>query len=99
MAIPPTDMARVEALLADGRRKLLGLVGPPGAGKSTLAQLIAQSLGERAQVVPTDGFHLAQAELERKGAPDTFDCAGYVALLRRLRAQQGSDAIVYAPAF
>lgn len=50
-----------------------------------------------------DGFHLAQAELtrvgraDRKGAPDTFDVAGYVSLLRRLRASDG--ATVYAPAF
>ena len=50
-----------------------------------------------------DGFHLAQAELERlgradrKGAADTFDAAGYVALLRRLRV--GEDAVVYAPEF
>ena len=92
------------ALLADGRRKLLGLVGAPGAGKSTLAQAIADALGERAQIVPMDGFHLAQVELERlgraarKGAPDTFDAAGYVALLQRLRRQQ-RDEIVYAPAF
>jgi pantothenate kinase len=51
-----------------------------------------------------DGFHLANVELERlrrrgrKGAPDTFDSAGYVALLRRLRAQSG-DEVVYAPEF
>jgi len=106
-ALPlPTDLLpRLDALLADGRRKLLGLVGPPGAGKSTLAQAIAAKLGARAQVVPMDGFHLAQVELERlgrasrKGAPDTFDAAGYVALLRRLRVQQTDDGIVYAPAF
>ena len=54
---------------ADGRRKLLGgLVGAPGAGKSTLARLLGEALGEqRAQVVPMDGFHLAQAEPERLG--------------------------------
>jgi len=54
--------------------------------------------------VPMDGYHLAQVELERlgrslrKGAPDTFDAAGYAALLRRLR-QQSADEIVYAPDF
>ena len=90
--------------LASGHRRLLGVVGPPGAGKSTLADLMAQSLGERAQAVPMDGYHLAQVELkrlgraERKGAPDTFDAAGYAALLRRLRAQTG-DEVVYAPDF
>jgi len=51
-----------------------------------------------------DGYHLANVELARlgragrKGAPDTFDSAGYVALLRRLR-DQGTDEIVYAPEF
>lgn len=90
--------------LASGPRCLLGVVGPPGAGKSTLAQLMAQSLGAQAQAVPMDGFHLAQVELERlgraqrKGAPDTFDAAGFAALLRRLRAQV-ADEVVYAPDF
>ena len=90
--------------LASGPRRLLGVVGPPGAGKSTLAQLIAQSLGTQARAVPMDGFHLAQVELERlgrahrKGAPDTFDAAGFAALLRRLRTQT-VDEVVYAPDF
>ncbi|WP_110400518.1 nucleoside/nucleotide kinase family protein [Sphaerotilus hippei] len=85
-------------------RRLLGLVGAPGAGKSTVAEAIAAALGEQARVVPMDGYHLAQAELERlgragrKGAPDTFDSDGYVALLRRLRTQTG-DERVYAPEF
>ncbi|MFF2196793.1 nucleoside/nucleotide kinase family protein [Streptomyces sp. NPDC058157] len=101
-----TELAsRAAALAAPGERRVLGIAGPPGAGKSTLAAGIARALGpERAVVVPMDGFHLAQAVLERtgradrKGAPDTFDAAGYVALLRRLRApRQGST--VYAPAF
>ncbi len=90
--------------LASGPRRLLGLVGPPGAGKSTLATLMAEALGTRAQAVPMDGYHLAQAELERlgraqrKGAPDTFDAAGYAALLRRLRDQPLHET-VYAPDF
>ncbi|MDP2261677.1 MAG: nucleoside/nucleotide kinase family protein [Hydrogenophaga sp.] len=90
--------------LASGPRRLLGVVGPPGSGKSTLAALMTDCLGVQAQVVPMDGFHLAQVELERlgrtarKGAPDTFDAAGYAALLRRLRDQQ-ADEVVYAPDF
>lgn len=98
------ERRRIDALLADGRRKLLGLVGAPGVGKSTLAAALLIALGERAQVVPMDGFHLANVELQRlgradrKGAPDTFDSAGYVALLQRLRTQR-DDEIVYAPEF
>ncbi|MGI4779915.1 MAG: nucleoside/nucleotide kinase family protein [Janthinobacterium lividum] len=99
------ERRRIDALLAHGRRKVLGLVGAPGAGKSTLAAALLDMLGPRAQVVPMDGFHLANVELhrlgraDRKGAPDTFDSAGYVALLQRLRAQRDDEEIVYAPEF
>lgn len=103
-AVPPFYLARVHALVQDGRRKLLGLVGPPGAGKSTLALALQHALPALIQVVPMDGFHLANAELRRlgrsasKGSPDTFDSAGYAALLGRLR-HQAADEIVYAPEF
>ncbi|MFE2170341.1 nucleoside/nucleotide kinase family protein [Streptomyces sp. NPDC059447] len=100
-------VARAATLAARGSRgsrRILGIAGPPGAGKSTLAARLAEALGpDTAVVVPMDGFHLARAELtrlgraDRKGAPDTFDAAGYVALLRRLRGSDG--ATVYAPAF
>ncbi|MFE0733340.1 nucleoside/nucleotide kinase family protein [Streptomyces sp. NPDC058855] len=96
--------ARARALAEPGRRRILGLAGPPGAGKSTLAARLADRLGGLAVLVPMDGFHLAQAELERlgradrKGAPDTFDAAGYTALLTRLRAPE-PGVTVYAPAF
>ncbi|MFJ6479472.1 MULTISPECIES: nucleoside/nucleotide kinase family protein [unclassified Streptomyces] len=96
--------SRARALATAGERRVLGIAGPPGAGKSTLAARLADALGpERAVVVPMDGFHLAQAVLDRlgradrKGAPDTFDAAGYAALLRRLRTPHGPT--VYAPAF
>jgi len=102
-SIPADGLSRLQALMAGGQRKLLGLVGAPGAGKSTLALALLQAAGaDRAQVVPMDGFHLANVELQRlgragrKGAPDTFDSAGYVALLQRLREQGTDDPIVYA---
>jgi len=103
-SVPATWLARIARLLDTHDRVLLGLTGPPGAGKSTLAAALQAHHGEIAQVVPMDGFHLAQAELERlgraqrKGAPDTFDAAGFVAVLKRLRHQHPHE-VVYAPAF
>ncbi|QDH17732.1 nucleoside/nucleotide kinase family protein [Swingsia samuiensis] len=95
---------RVHLLLAAGGRKILGIAGAPGAGKSTLAKMLVQEFGQNIVVVPMDGFHLANEELlrlgrrERKGAPDTFDSAGYVTLLQRIRLRN-EEQTVYAPAF
>ncbi|MFJ6043942.1 nucleoside/nucleotide kinase family protein [Brachybacterium paraconglomeratum] len=95
----------VDEALRSGSRRLLGIAGAPGAGKSTLAERLVAELGERAVLVPMDGFHLADAALERlgrltrKGAPDTFDAGGYVALLQRLRTQRPGDAPVWVPMF
>jgi pantothenate kinase len=93
---------RAEELAARGSRTILGIVGAPASGKTTLAWALANTLGLRAVVVGMDGFHLAQVELrrlgraERKGAPNTFDAHGYVHLLRRLRDARET---VYAPEF
>lgn len=110
MTVPAATIAtlrdRVLALAARRPRVLVGVVGEPGAGKSTLTAALAEALraaGVGAVVVPMDGFHLANSELERlgradrKGAIDTFDGAGYVALLRRLR--DPDDDVVYAPVY
>lgn len=92
-------LPRVRAL--PGERVIIGIAGPPGAGKTTLAASLAAAL-DSAAVVPMDGFHLANNELarlgraDRKGAPDTFDSNGYVALLHRLRTP---SELVYAPSF
>ncbi|MCW2810193.1 MAG: fructose transport system kinase [Friedmanniella sp.] len=96
-------IAAARALVVSGRRTVLGITGSPGAGKSTIAELIVAALGSDAVLVGMDGFHLSDTELrrlgrwERKGASDTFDAAGYVHLLRRLRSRE--DAVVYAPTF
>jgi pantothenate kinase len=102
--IAETYKARLNALKNGGGRKILGIVGPPGCGKSTLAAALLDFLGDEAVAVPMDGYHLANVELARlgragrKGAEDTFDSAGYVSLLRRLKNQQANE-IVYAPEF
>lgn len=99
-------VARAQALAVPGERRLLGLTGPPGAGKSTLAAAIAGALGPRRAVVAgMDGFHLSNAVLvrhgsrDRKGAIDTFDDAGYASLVERLAAARPGDPPVYAPEF
>ncbi|MDX3693951.1 nucleoside/nucleotide kinase family protein [Streptomyces europaeiscabiei] len=98
---------RAASLARPGRRALLGVTGSPGAGKTTLAERLTRGLNGDGEPwvahVPMDGFHLADVELDRlgrrdrKGAPDTFDAAGYAALLERLRADE--DDVVYAPGF
>nr|WP_232491101.1 nucleoside/nucleotide kinase family protein [Mycobacterium dioxanotrophicus] len=99
---------RVVAYAARPGTSVVGITGPPGAGKTTLAEALvaaaAAQLGHAAVVhVPMDGFHLADVELRRlgrlarKGAPDTFDAAGYAALLQRIRLPRAE--VVYAPAF
>lgn len=95
---------RVRALtVARAGRTMLGLVGAPGAGKSTLASALEARLADLgAVVVPFDGFHLAEVTLaglglqHRKGALDTFDLDGYAHLLSRLRT---ADSTVYAPCY
>jgi pantothenate kinase len=95
---------RARDLAESGGRRLLGITGAPGAGKSTIAKEVVESLGPRLSVlVPMDGFHLANVTLiawgrrARKGAWDTFDADGFVHLLRRLRDQ--SEEYVHAPDF
>lgn len=104
---------RARSLVRGGHRALLGIAGGPGSGKTTLAENLVALLRrtppaglpplEWVAQLPMDGFHLADVELDRlgrrdrKGAPDTFDAAGYAALLRRLREDE--DDVIYAPAF
>src|SRR5438067_10010172 len=96
-------LQRAHARSDPGGRRILGLAGMPGAGKSSLARQVADELGPAAVYVPMDGFHLANHELlrigrrDRKGAVDTFDAAGFVNLLERLRASR--TEVVYAPSF
>nr|WP_203615817.1 nucleoside/nucleotide kinase family protein [Streptomyces sp. SID13726] len=100
-------VTRARSLAAPDGRAVLGLAGSPGAGKTTLAERLVRALNGPGEPwvahVPMDGFHLADVELDRlglrdrKGAPETFDAAGYAALLKRLREE--TDDVVYAPGF
>lgn len=91
-------------LLAAGDRErlMVAIAGAPGAGKSTISAALVEVLsarGERAIVVPMDGFHFDDVVLEqrghraRKGAAFTFDCAGFEVLLRRIRQREEQIAI------
>jgi pantothenate kinase len=87
---------------AKASRFLVAIAGPPGAGKSSLASNLGEALvssGESAAVVPMDGFHLDNAILKsrgllpRKGAPETFDFAGFEALLARIARREPDVAV------
>jgi pantothenate kinase len=103
-ADPAQLAARIRRLLIGRDRVLIGIAGAPGAGKSTFAQQLAPACGPDAVLVGMDGFHLAQVVLDGlglaavKGAPETFDAEGYLALLERLD-RPPTDSPVYAPEF
>lgn len=104
------DTARRLAERAEPGRAVVGITGAPGSGKSTLAAALETALGERgllAGIVPMDGFHMSNAVLDelgrhgRKGAPDTFDVDGYLAILERVRrvGPDGEPREVLAPVY
>lgn len=93
------DIERLRGLiegLGDGRR-LIAIAGPPGAGKSHLAAGLSAAI-PGAALVPMDGFHLDNSLLDlaglrdRKGSPESFDAAGFLAMVQRLKA---GGAVVY----
>ena len=94
LRVERADLAAHLRQLGEGRM-LIAIAGAPGAGKSTLAAEIARDLNARtpgsAAVVAMDGFHLPNDALDaaglraRKGAPETFDAAGLLALLSTLK--------------
>ena len=97
-------LSRVTELLNNANdRIIIGIVGKPGAGKSTLSSYLIENLPEDSvTLVPMDGYHLSNKELstlgrrERKGAPDTFDSHGFAALLERIASSKDD---IYFPIF
>lgn len=102
-----TELSENLKRLKEGERYMIGIVGYPGAGKSTVSEWLHHGVNDRlpgqAKVVPMDGYHRSNEWLEEKGLralkgiPDTFDSAAFVALLQRLRAT--TDQNVYCPRF
>jgi pantothenate kinase len=93
-------LALIDGLPRREGRLMIGIAGPPGSGKSTLAERVVDALNDRqgdaaAALLPMDGYHLDNTVLDArglravKGAPDTFDAAGFVALVRRIRHEAG----------
>ena len=99
-----TICQEISKLDGSGKRLMIGVAGPPAAGKSTLAELLVDRLNENAgthaALVPMDGYHLDNDELDRrnlrdrKGAPQTFDAEGFVALVEQI--SQSNEAVSYA---
>ncbi len=88
---------KIRATPFTGRRRLVAIAGPPASGKSTLAEGLSEANADFC-TVPMDGFHLDNAlliqadTLPRKGAPFTFDAAGFVHLMRRLKTE---DEVIF----
>jgi len=86
---------QIQSLLDSySKRTLVGIVGKPGAGKSTVVELIQKKYGPlEVSVIPMDGFHLSNEELinlgrrDRKGAPDTFDVSGFISLIKKVKQE------------
>ena len=95
-------ITRAKSLIT-GERKIVGLIGKPGAGKSTLSAQLIEHLGAQAAILNMDGYHLSNLALrelgraDRKGAPDTFDALGFTAILKRVKNQVDQD--IYFPVF
>ena len=105
MISPPTIVDALLRRAGNARRFLVGLAGPPAAGKSTLAEALRDGLlarGESAEILPMDGFHMdngilaERGLLPRKGVPESFEGRGYVDIVKALKRAEGE---VLVPVF
>jgi pantothenate kinase len=105
MISPATIVDALQRRAGDARRFLVGLAGPPAAGKSTLAEALRDGLvarGESAEILPMDGFHMdngilaERGLLPRKGAPESFDGRGFIDIVAALKRAEGE---VLVPVF
>jgi hypothetical protein len=96
--------AKVVECASASTRTIIGIVGKPGGGKSTLSKYLLKGMDPTlVSVVPMDGFHLSNKVLkelgrsDRKGAQDTFDVKGFTALIQRIKMDSAEP--IYYPIF
>jgi pantothenate kinase len=89
---------------SDSKRTIIGIIGKPGGGKSTLSKYLLKGMDPTlVSVVPMDGFHLSNKVLkelgrsDRKGAQDTFDVKGFTTLIERIKLDSADP--IYYPIF